>query len=437
MIPKIVKIQLAAFGIIGIGAMTYAGASVVLPTIVTPTYSVKAEFKDGGGTFKNGEVTYRGVNVGRIASTRLTSDGVEITLEIEKRTPKIPQDLIAVVANKSAVGEQYVDLLPQSNDGPYLSEGSVIPQSKTKIPVPINNLVVDLEKAVAGVNLDDLHVLVDELAKASENTAPSVQRLIDNSQSFTATLQDSLPDTLRLINSAQANFETARDTASQLRQFAQGLSALSQQLVTSDPDVRKILDAGVVSSKELDTFLTQVQPDLFPLLGNLVTASQITAARVPGLKQTLMLLPVAASNLAQSFHDGEFFSPLTVGEDTTPKCTYPATRRLPTDLSTPTPQNMYCKDDHGSSVPRGARNAPRPAGDTTGGPATGPNDIGGPNTNKSSTPLVAAYSPATGLAVSTDGSYFTVAKDVGLTAEERERFGDRPWMKLLMSLIAT
>lgn len=437
MIARTVKIQLAAFGVIAIGAMTYAGASVVLPNIVQPTYSVKAHFKDAGGTFTNGEVTYRGVNIGRIGKIRLESDGVEVTLNIEKRTQKIPAKLIAVVADKSAVGEEYVDLQPQSNEGPYLKQGSVIAQSQTKIPVPINTLAVDLDQTVRSVNLADLNTLVDELGKAAAGTADPVQKLIANSDQLTLTLQNSLPATTKLINASRIDLQTARDTAGQLRQFASGLSALSDQLVASDPDLRKVVDAGITASQQLSSFLKQVQPDLFPLLGNLVTASSIGAARVPGLRQTVILLPQTTSRLHQAFHNTQLYTPLTVGEDLTPKCTYAATRRLPDKTAeTPPQSNGYCPNNNGATDPRGARYAPRPPGDTTGGPSTGPGDTGGPNRASNGSLLsLAAFDPVTGLASTAEGTYFAVTPDAGISQAMRGVLGDRTWLTLLLGLV--
>lgn len=438
MIARTVKLQLGAFAVIGIAAMTYAGASVVLPTVVQPTFEVTAHFKDAGGTFSNGEVTYRGVNVGRIGKVRLEADGVAVTLKIEKRTAKIPAErLMAVVANKSAVGEQFIDLQPQSDAAPYLGQGGVIPQERTRIPVPVNTLAVDLDATARSVNLADLRTLVDELSKAAANTADPVEKLIANSDKLTFSLQDSLPATTSLINSSRINLQTARDTAGELRDFARGLSALSQQLVVSDPDLRKIVDNGIQAADQLDGFLTDVQPDLFPLLGNLVTASSIGAARVPGFKQTLMLLPQTTGRLHQAFHDSQLYTPLTLGEDFTPKCTYPAERRLPAQTAESAPQGgYYCPNDGGATAPRNSRYAPRPPGDNTAGPPSGSKDTGGPNRSKNGSLLtLAAYDPATGLASSAEGTYFEYKPDTGLSAELRKALGNRTWLALLMGLV--
>ena len=72
-------------------------------------------------------VSYRGVRVGQVQKLELTHDGVDAYLDIDKGwDDKIPAATLAVVGNRSAVGEQYVDLQPQTDRGPYLHDGSQI-----------------------------------------------------------------------------------------------------------------------------------------------------------------------------------------------------------------------------------------------------------------------------------------------------------------------
>ncbi|CAM5474129.1 hypothetical protein SBADM41S_08483 [Streptomyces badius] len=74
--------------------------------------------------------------MGRVGPIELTEDGVEAELRIEKDDPRIPDSLTAVVANLSAVGEQYVDLRPTRAEGPFLGNGSVIDEADTTVPAP-------------------------------------------------------------------------------------------------------------------------------------------------------------------------------------------------------------------------------------------------------------------------------------------------------------
>ena len=73
-----------------------------------------AHFADSGGAFAGAEVSYRGVRVGQVDEMVLTDDGVDILLDIDNEHDDIPADARAVVGNRSAVGEQYVELQPQS-----------------------------------------------------------------------------------------------------------------------------------------------------------------------------------------------------------------------------------------------------------------------------------------------------------------------------------
>ena len=79
------------------------------------------ELPETGGLYGTGNVTYRGVEVGRVQSVGLTDTGVEAVLSL-KSGIDIPSDLKAEVHSQSAIGEQYVDLLPR-NGGLSAAQG--------------------------------------------------------------------------------------------------------------------------------------------------------------------------------------------------------------------------------------------------------------------------------------------------------------------------
>jgi len=103
--------------------------------VFNDSYAVVAHFADSGGIFQGAEVSYRGVSVGRVSNMTLTAKGVDVTLDITNHALKIPSLTRAVVADRSAVGEQYVDLQPETDRAPYLHNGSQIPQQMTSTPI--------------------------------------------------------------------------------------------------------------------------------------------------------------------------------------------------------------------------------------------------------------------------------------------------------------
>src|SRR5688572_16723332 len=113
-----IRINVVAFVVIGL-ALAYGMATQVL-AILQDRYKVYAFFPDAGGVFTNQEVTYRGVTVGQVGEMSVVDDGVKIELLIEDGYDIPAEGTEARVMFKSAVGEQFVDILPAGDHEPYL-----------------------------------------------------------------------------------------------------------------------------------------------------------------------------------------------------------------------------------------------------------------------------------------------------------------------------
>ena len=131
MITRRTKVQLMVFVLITLVGVSFVGARYARldRLLFDDSYTVVAHFPDSGGIFAGGEVTYRGVQVGQVSRLDLTDDGVDVHLAIEKDFDAIPADTLAVVGNRSAVGEQYVELQPQADAEPFLEDGSEIDEA--------------------------------------------------------------------------------------------------------------------------------------------------------------------------------------------------------------------------------------------------------------------------------------------------------------------
>src|SRR6202161_1344301 len=135
MLTRFVRIQLLIFTIIGfVGVIAMALFYVQAPTLLgIGRMTVTLELPATGGLYRFSNVTYRGVQVGKVTAVELTANGAKATLEL-RTSPKIPATLQADVLSVSAVGEQYVDLRPRTDSGPYLHDGSVVSLHDTTIP---------------------------------------------------------------------------------------------------------------------------------------------------------------------------------------------------------------------------------------------------------------------------------------------------------------
>jgi phospholipid/cholesterol/gamma-HCH transport system substrate-binding protein len=366
MIRRSVKLQLVAFLALTLIGVSYLSARYVGlgDRLFGGGYTVTADFPDSGGIFTGAEVTYRGVQVGRVGPLRLTRGGVLVDLRLTKGT-RVPSDAKAVVADRSAVGEQYVDLQPQRDGGPYLRAGSRIARADTAIPVPVATVLKDVDTTVGSVDRQQLVTVVNELGTAFAGGGQDLQRLLDAGDALTRSATAALPQTVQLINDGSTVLQTQQASSASILGFSRDLKALSGTLKDHDHDVRVILDRGTIASAEVTKLLQDNRTGLSTLLANLVTVGQVTAANNDGLRQILVTYP---DSVAGSFTvlpgDGTAHFGLVLNLDDPPVCLagYGGTRRTDPDQTTNLPPlntAARCAAPSGSATDvRGAQHAP-------------------------------------------------------------------------------
>ncbi|MGW3094452.1 MCE family protein [Streptomyces sp. NPDC001102] len=425
MITRTVKGQLLAFAAVTAVGVSYVGAEYtgLMDTILDRGYTVRADFADSGGIFPGAEVTYRGVPVGRVGSLGLTGDdGVSVALDIRGGAPRIPADTLAVVANRSAVGEQYVDLQPRTSHGPYLLDGSAIPRGSTRVPLPTTDLVLSLDRLVNSVGKNDLRVTVDELGKAFNGTGPDLSRLVDSGNALVESASDSLPQTISLIEDSRKVLKTQADQGSSIKSFSLDLALLTRQLKSSDGDLRKLIGNAAPAAQEVNSLLKSTGPQLSVLLANLISGGQVTLAHLPGVEQALVTFPALVSGSYTVVPgDGTFHFGLVVNADDPPPCTqgYGTTRRDPSDTGT-----RAANTDARCTAPRGSKTSVRGAQNAPGARSAS----GGANQAAYVTP----YDPETGTATGPDGR----PVEIGSTGGQQTVFGKESWQWLLVGPMA-
>ena len=382
MLSRRVRIQVLVFVVVALSAVAFVGANYAgLGRLLgRGGYVVHLELADGGGIFTNGEVTYRGVAVGRVGRLRLTDGGMEADLIIDSDAPPIPASLQAVVANRSAIGEQYVDLQPRTENGPFLADGAVIPRESTKIPLPVATVLSNLSALNESVPTDALRTVVDELYTATQDTGPSLQVLLDSSVAFTETAAAHLPQTETLLDNGATVLRTQLDSSGALRSFGANAKLFAGELARADGDLRALIGTAPQAATQLSALLRDNDPGLAVLLANLLTTANIFRVRVAGIEQLFVATPkaVAATSTAITPDGGNLSLALTFFDP--PPCTvgYEATTRRQGEDVTPAPftTTVACTVPAGDPrLVRGSQNAPTapvPPAATPGGTLAGP-----------------------------------------------------------------
>ncbi|MCW2615908.1 MAG: mammalian cell entry protein [Frankiales bacterium] len=444
MITRQTRLQLLVFLLISVAGLSYTGIRYagLGKFFLDQGYVVSAEFVDSGGIFKGAEVTYRGVAAGKVEQLDLIDGGVRVDLRLRPGT-EVPDDVRALVANRSAVGEQFVDLQPQRQGEPFMEPGDVIPVSRTAIPISPTQLVVNLDDLVRSIDTTDLGIVLDELGKAFGNgTGDSLQKLVDQGDVLTRAALDALPETKALIRDGNTVLDTQRDVAGQFESFNSDLATLTQTLRTSDADFRALYANGTQSATELTDLIRKNETDLPVLLSNLVTVAQIQKVRLPAIKQILVTYPnVVAGGFTVAPGDGTTHFGLVL-DSAPPVCTrgYETTqKRPPADTGLRTPNlNAYCAEPRGSaSNVRGARNAQYPTGERpfpegrqaqASGTSGAGSRVPGFAAGEPDTVRLGDYDPATGKVITEDGERLSI----GTSSGAQRVFGADSWQWLLL-----
>lgn len=293
MITARTRKQLIAFAIITLLGVSFVGARYAkLDRLVwDSTYEVNTHLTESGGIFTGAEVTYRGVGIGQVSDMRLTNEGVNVVLSIENDYDDIPADTAALVGNKSAVGEQFVELQPNTDGGPVLKDGSTIESSETSTPVSTTELLTNFSNLVESVPKDSLRTVVSELGAAFKGTGPTLADIIDTSTSFIDTANANFETTRQLIRESNTVLGTQAEKGSAIRSFSRDLALFSGTLAGHDKALRSVIDSGAATAIELRTFLEDNQVDLGRLIQNLLTTGRITKLHLKGINQILVMYP--------------------------------------------------------------------------------------------------------------------------------------------------
>ena len=287
-----ILIQIAIFSVIAATALAIMVFGYMrLPDLLgIGQYRVTLELPETGGLYPRGNVTYRGVQVGEVKSVELTDTGVKAVLSLNSDI-SIPADLEAEVHSVSTVGEQFVQLLPRSGEGPELRNGDVIPLSRASVPTDINAVLNDTARGLQAIPQENLKTVVDEAYVAVGGLGAELRRLVTGSSTLAIDARKNLDPLITLIDESKPVLDTQTDTAGSIQAWAANLANISGQLQSQDPAVAGILEKAPGAADEARALFERLQPTLPIVLANLVSIGEVAVAYQPSLEQLLVLLP--------------------------------------------------------------------------------------------------------------------------------------------------
>ncbi|MCU0208431.1 virulence factor Mce family protein [Mycobacterium tuberculosis] len=370
MIDRLAKIQLSIFAVITVITLSVMAIFYLrLPaTFGIGTYGVSADFVAGGGLYKNANVTYRGVAVGRVESVGLNPNGVTAHMRLNSGTA-IPSNVTATVRSVSAIGEQYVDLVPPENpSSTKLRNGFRIQRQNTRIGQDVADLLRQAETLLGSLGDTRLRELLHEAFIATNGAGPELARLIESARLLVDEANANYPQVSQLIDQAGPFLQAQIRAGGDIKSLADGLARFTWQLRAADPRLRDTLADAPDAIDEANTAFSGIRPSFPALAASLANLGRVGVIYHKSIEQLLVVFPALFAAIITSAggvpQDEGAKLDFKIDLHDPPPCMTgflpPPLVRSPADESVrEIPRDMYCKTaQNDPSTVRGARNYP-------------------------------------------------------------------------------
>ncbi|WP_430335366.1 MlaD family protein [Rhodococcus sp. ACT016] len=356
---RVVLVQLILFALTAAVVVPFGIAYVVGSRAFGDPIRLHASMSDALGLTAGTSVTYRGVQVGRVASVALDGErgGARIEFDLDPGT-RIPRDSIAMVTMGTAAGIQSVDIRPATDTGPYLEDGDALDAPQDRQPVQMDQLMGDAAKLLGGIDPEAVSTVGTELGASLDGLGPSLARMIDDGDKLSALVERQAPQLRSLLTRTASLTDSF---AAEADSFGRGTAAartFTEQLDDNEPVLVYLLDRSSDALAHTQELFDRYHDTFGALLANLATVTPIISDRRNALAAGLDEIPEGLGKL-ESIVRGDKAEFALVGTQG-PVCNYDTPRRAVGDLS-PTQPNLTLYCPPGPNIAqRGSRTAPHP-----------------------------------------------------------------------------
>jgi virulence factor Mce-like protein len=249
-------------------------------------YELVGDFPRAGQGLTNGsDVSYRGVDVGEVASVDLVDRQARVTLHMDPDF-RVPEDARFVVRPKTIFGEKFVDLtFPGGDDGPYLEDGDMVAHAEAATEV--EDFFEGSDDLFDALDEQEVAELVTSLSEAAEGTGQDVAASFESGAEATAVGADTIDRQVRAL-SAWSEFQDAiRDIGPDLNEIAANSNlALEEFNANRDAYVRALASLRPFAD-HFAALLEGTRPDIDTYLERGDSVVRLLIANEDDVQQTI------------------------------------------------------------------------------------------------------------------------------------------------------
>jgi phospholipid/cholesterol/gamma-HCH transport system substrate-binding protein len=218
--------------------------------------SYQAYFKNAGGLEPGSVVRYAGIRVGRVEALRIDPNDprrIEVRFGVSHGVP-VKTDSTAKIASLSALGENYLEILPGKQESPLAKAGSTLPSKEffgiSDVADMLNDLGPDVRELVNNLN-DRVTELQQTISRVNDllndQNRAHLAGTLDNLNGMLAENRPKIRSSLGHIDEASAKLPSTIDQFKQTaKQADETLKKLDATLGENRPD----LHASIVQLRQ-------------------------------------------------------------------------------------------------------------------------------------------------------------------------------------------
>ncbi|MER7201121.1 MCE family protein [Streptomyces sp. CB01635] len=290
----VVLAVLAAGGLVGVRALGGGGTTVT------------AYFDRAVGVYAGSDVRILGVRVGSVGSVHPQGKQVRVILGLDEGV-RVPEGARAVVVAPSIVADRYVQLTPAYTAGPALAAGAVLPASRNRTPVEIDQLydsITELGDALGpnGANAQGaLSDLLDTGAKNLDGNGTAIGESIEQFGKAAKTLDGSSDDLFTTLAQLQAFTTMLKDKDGGVRTAQERLDDVVGFFADNKDDLTGALKELGTALGQVKTFIEDNRGELKKNVDKLVPITQTLVRQRASLAEALDTAPLATGNVVNTY----------------------------------------------------------------------------------------------------------------------------------------
>ncbi|MCT7657858.1 MCE family protein [Mycobacterium deserti] len=269
-----------------------------------------AYFANSNGIFVGDEVRILGIPVGEITEITPEPQRARITFQVDSRY-RIPADVKAVILSPSLVTARAVALTPPYGGGVALSDGAVIPETRTAVPVEWDDVRVQLEKLTETLQpsqpggLSTMGAFVTTVADNVRGRGPDIRSTVIELSEALSALGDHSGDVFATVKNLSTLVSGLSASTELMQQLNINLAAVTALLANGSDEVAQALSTLNAAAVDVRAFVADNREALGTTTDHLALISAALVESLGDVKQALHITPNTAANFANVYQPAQ------------------------------------------------------------------------------------------------------------------------------------